>query len=220
MSVANRSSYLFDLCKMLRTHWPGNRTINIVCHGHSVPAGYFATPVVDTMNAYPHLLHVLLKRRFPCAVINVIVTAIGGENSAGGADRFKCDVLCHRPDLITIDYGLNDRRIGLDKARASWTRMIKAGLASGIKMILLTPTPDITQSAAGARVGTNLLTEHADQIRALAAQHATGLADSLHACMQYSAAEDLSDILSWTNHPNRQGHEIVARELLRWFPAG
>ena len=29
---------------------------------------------------------------------------------------------------------------------------------------------------------------------------------------------DLSDLLSWSNHPNRAGHELVARELLRWFP--
>ena len=26
--------------------WPGNRTVNIVFHGHSVPAGYHVTPDV------------------------------------------------------------------------------------------------------------------------------------------------------------------------------
>lgn len=87
MSVADRSLYLSEICQILRTHWPDNRSVNIVCHGHSVPAGYFATPMVDTMNAYPHLLHAGLKHRFPFAVINVIVTAIGGENSKSGADR-------------------------------------------------------------------------------------------------------------------------------------
>lgn len=81
MSIADRSSYLSDVCKALRTHWPANRTVNIVFHGHSVPAGYFATPMVDSMNAYPHLLHAGLKQRFPFAVLNVIVTAIGGEHS-------------------------------------------------------------------------------------------------------------------------------------------
>ena len=220
MSFTDRSSYLSGLCEILRTHWPENRTVNIVCHGHSVPAGYFATPMVDTMNAYPHLLHLGMKRRFPFAVINVIVTAIGGETSESGAVRFERDVLCHRPDIITIDYGLNDRGIGLERAQAAWSQMIEAGLASGAKILLLTPTPDVTQSSTYEGEDKALLGTHAEQIRALAAEYGTGLADSLHACMQYCSANDVSDILSWSNHPNRKGHDLVTRELLRWFPAG
>lgn len=219
MSIADRRSYLSEICALLRTHWPDNRTINIVCHGHSVPAGYFATPMVDTMNAYPHLLHVELKHRFPFAVINVIVTAIGGENSESGAERFERDVLGHRPDVVTIDYGLNDRRIGLEKAHATWSRMIRAGVASGAKLLLLTPTPDVTQSAGYEGGDGTLLGDHARQIRALAAQHEVGLADSLRACVEHTGTENVSDILSAGNHPNRAGHALVARELLRWFPA-
>ena len=103
MSVADRARYLAETTDLLRRHWPENRTVNIVCHGHSVPAGYFATPMVDSLNAYPHLLHAGLKQRFPFAVINVIVTAIGDENSESGKARFAEDVLCHRPDVITFD---------------------------------------------------------------------------------------------------------------------
>jgi hypothetical protein len=220
MSIPEKSSYLSEVTGILRTHWPENRTVNIVCHGHSVPAGYFATPMVNTMNAYPHLLHAELKHRFPFAVMNVIVTAIGGENSESGADRFERDVLCHRPDILTIDYALNDRRIGLDRAHAAWSSMIDAGLAAGVKMILLTPTPDGTQAASYKGEDKGLLGEHADQIRTLAAGRGVGLADSLRICMQHSSREDLSDIMSWSNHPNRRGHELVARELLSWFPAG
>lgn len=220
MSVANRLSYLSEITAAMRLHWPGNRTVNIVCHGHSVPAGYFATPMVDTLNAYPHLLHAGLKHRFPFAVVNVIVTAVGGENSESGAARFEREVLCHRPDVVTIDYGLNDRRMGLARAHAAWSRMIAAALAAGAKVLLLTPTPDVTQAAGYGGEDKHLLGTHTEQIRALAAEHGTGLADSLRACREYSAAEDLSDILAWSNHPNRAGHELVARELLRWFPAG
>jgi len=219
MSTAERSTYLADIAEILRTHWPQNRTVNIVCHGHSVPAGYFATPMVDTMNAYPHLLHVGLKHRYPFAVVNVIVSAIGGEGSKGGAKRFERDVLCHRPDIITIDYGLNDRGLGLEAARATWTSMIEAGLASGAKLLLLTPTPDRTQAPDYSGDDKGLLPSHAEQIRALAAEHGTGLVDSFAACIKHAEAHDLADILAWSNHPNRTGHEIVAREILRWFPA-
>jgi hypothetical protein len=220
MNIANRSSYLAEIIKILQTHWPANRTVNIVCHGHSVPSGYFATPMVDSMNAYPHLLHAGLKHRFPFAVINVIVTGIGGENSESGAERFEKDVLCHRPDIITMDYALNDRKIGLEKARESWSGMINAGLAYGTKMLLLTPTVDITQAPAYTGKDKNILGEHAEQIREIAAANGTGLVDSFAACEEYISKGDITDILSWSNHPNRKGHELVAGELLRWFPAG
>lgn len=75
---ADRQIYLANLVALLNSRWPDNRTVHIVCHGHSVPAGYFQTPVVESFNAYPHLLHVRLKERHPWSVINVIVTAIGG----------------------------------------------------------------------------------------------------------------------------------------------
>ena len=218
MTIADKRSYLAGTIEVLKCQWPANRAVNVVCHGHSVPAGYFATPMVDTFNAYPHLLHAGLKHRYPFAVVNVIVTAVGGEHSASGAERFERDVLCHRPDVITIDYGLNDRRIGLDQARLSWQRMIEQALASGAKVILLTPTADATQRPTYTGDDRAALTEHAAQIRQLASDLETGLADSLSAFQAYQRTGDLSDLLSWSNHPNRNGHDLVARELLRWFP--
>ncbi len=218
MPVADRRNYLSDLVEILKTHWPQNRTVNIVCHGHSVPSGYFATPMVDTFNAYPHLLHRSLKHRFPFAVINVIVTAIGGEHSESGAERFESEVLCHRPDVITIDYALNDRGIGLEKAKVAWNHMIEKAIAQGVKLLLLTPTADLTQRADASEEEKRDLQSHAQQIRRLAAEYEVGLVDSLDAFEKYQEnSGDLSDLLSWINHPNRNGHEVVARELLRWF---
>ena len=107
--MIQKTDYLDPVLDELKKTWPKNRTVNIVCHGHSVPAGYFATPYVNTFNSYPHLLHQIIKERFPFAVTNVIVTAIGGENSVEGESRFERDVLSHSPDIITIDYSLNDR---------------------------------------------------------------------------------------------------------------
>ena len=80
-------------------------------------------------------------------------------------------------------------------------------------------TPDVTQSPAYEGEDKTLLGDHAEKIRFLAAKYEIGLVDSLAACMEAVTPGDLSDILSWNNHPNRTGHELVARELLRWFPA-
>jgi lysophospholipase L1-like esterase len=219
MSVAERNSYLSDVTVVMRAHWPENRLVNIICHGHSVPAGYFATPMVDTFNAYPHLLHRGLKQRFPFAVINVIVTAIGGETSESGSKRFEDEALCHRPDVLTIDYGLNDRVIGLEKAKACWQQMIERALRRRAKIILLTPTPDATQFPNYAGADKENLPRHADQIRRLAEHYEVGLADSFSMFRAYWETGDPWNLMSQSNHPNRGGHEIVARELLRWFPA-
>src|ERR1035438_8926749 len=43
-ALADERSYLADVCAELVKSWPTNRTVNLVCHGHSVPAGYAKTP--------------------------------------------------------------------------------------------------------------------------------------------------------------------------------
>jgi lysophospholipase L1-like esterase len=212
---ADKATYLSDVTALLQVKWPKNRTINIVCHGHSVPAGYFKTPVVDTFNAYPHLLHKELKKRFPYAVINVIVTGIGGETADRGAKRFEKDVMLHSPAIITIDYALNDRRIGLAKAKLAWNSMIETAKAEGIKVILLTPTGDLSSKMNNPN---DPLNQHAEQIRKLAKEHNVALADSLAAFKDYSAGEgQLKGLMSQINHPNRKGHDLVVKELMEWF---
>ena len=196
--------------------WPQNRTLNVVCHGHSVPSGYFATPEIRTFESYPHLLHVALARRFPHAVINVIVTAIGGETSEKGAARFAADVLPLRPDVVTIDYALNDRGDGLERARRAWSAMIAQARAANLPVLLLTPTPD---QAASLTDRADPLVQQAAQVRALAAEYGVGLVDSL-AVFQRLEREGvaIATLMSSGNHPNLAGHQLVAAELLKWFP--
>ncbi len=218
MAIADKKRYLSKLVEELKKQWPNNRTINIVCHGHSVPAGYFATPHVDTFDSYPHLLHKKLKERFPFAVINVIVTAIGGENSVSGAERFFSDVLGHRPDLILIDYGLNDRGIDENSVHAAWKKMVGLSKEKNIPVILLTPSWDFTVLDETQENG-NLLRQRASLIRQIAFEQEVGLADSFNAFERaVSSGIPLEALLSWTNHPSKQGHSLIVNEILSWFP--
>lgn len=213
---AKPATYLAEITKTLRADWPKNRTVNIVCHGHSVPAGYFVTPRVQTFDSYPHLLHRELGERFPKAVVNVIVTAIGGEQSESGAQRFERDVLDKHPDVVTIDYSLNDRGLGLERAKAAWSLMIESALKAKVKVILLTPTPD---QSANMDDPNDPLNQHAEQVRSLAKRYGVGLVDSLNefrGAMKGGAA--LPTLMSQVNHPNRAGHELVAKALGLWFP--
>lgn len=218
MKIANNLTYLDSILDELQKQWPANRTVNIVCHGHSVPSGYFATPFVNTFNSYPHLLHGKIKERFPFAVVNVIVTAKGGENSLSGSKRFTGDVLCHKPDVITIDYSLNDRGIGQETAKNCWCGMIESALVNNIKVILLTPSWD--KSFFEKNEDWEELVMQAEQVRELAEKYHIGLSDSFNAFKNYvENVGDLADLLSHVNHPNNKGHELIAEELAKWFVA-
>lgn len=213
--AASPANYLDSVKKELRRQWPENRTINLVFHGHSVPSGYFRTPVVRTFDAYPNLVLYDLKQLYPNAVINVILTSIGGENSVQGAGRFARDVLPHRPDVLLIDYALNDRGPGLKKAEAAWSRMIESAQAEGIPVILLTPSPDLQVDIT--REG-NELGEFAEMIKALAAKYHTGIADSYGRFRDLAlAGEELAQYMAQSNHPNRKGHQEIAAAIMEYF---
>lgn len=213
--VADKETYLKDVKVELTKKWPKNRTVNLVFHGHSVPSGYFKTPDVRTLRAYPHLVLQAVKEAYPYAVANAIVTAIGGENSEQGAKRFRRDVLTHRPDVIFIDYALNDRGIGLKRAEAAWEAMIKEALAANVKVILLTPTPDTSVNILDGRTP---LAQHADQIRKLAEKYHTGLIDSYAAFREKKAnGENIVDYMSQINHPNEKGHRLVVNAAIPWL---
>jgi acyl-CoA thioesterase-1 len=212
---ANKTDYLQDIKTEFTKQWPTNRAINLVFHGHSVPAGYFVTPTVNTLEAYPNRLLKELKALYPYAVINVIVTAIGGENSENGEKRFKSDVLIHKPDVLFIDYALNDRVMGLSRSKEAWEKMIKEALQNNIKVILLTPSAD--QRVDIAQPG-NPLQQFADQIAELSKKYNIGLSDSFsHFVEKAKSAEGVKPYMSQVNHPNEQGHGLITRELLTWF---
>jgi lysophospholipase L1-like esterase len=148
-------------------------------------------------------------------VINVIVTAIGGENSTQGAERFEKDVLIHRPDVLFIDYALNDRKIGLQQAGENMEKMIRMALQQKIKIILLTPSADVNVPLLQPH---NELEQFADQIRGLTEKYGVGLADSYGRFRDAAAkGEDIHTFMAQSNHPNAKGHALIAEEILRYF---
>ena len=215
LNPVEKDPYLAEIKEALMIEWPKNKTINLVFHGHSVPSGYFKTPEVKPLQSYPFLLLKDLKKVYPLAVINIILTCIGGENSSQGAGRFKKQVLNHKPDVLFIDYALNDRGLGLEASRKATEYMIKEGLRKKIKIILLTPTPD-------QRV--QLLDENSDlqklsnQIIELSSKYQIGLADSYAAFQKLiSTGEDIIDYMSQVNHPNEKGHQVVSDKIMKYF---
>lgn len=211
---ANPDTYLSKIKTELTIEWPDNRTINLVFHGHSVPAGFWHDHEVHTLESYPYLVLRELKKKYPYAVINVIVTAIGGENSLKGAERMDA-VLAHRPNVLFIDYALNDRFADRAEVREAWAKMIAAAQENNVPVILLTPSPDqrVDILAPG-----NPLAEQSEQIRELAQQNQVGLADAFARFQELTQeGKAVADYMSHVNHPNQAGHQVIVREIIRWF---
>lgn len=201
-----------ELKKSLQKTWPNNRQVRLVFHGHSVPAGYFRTPQVRRFDSYPTLVHQRLCELYPTAVIDVCTTAIGGEHAAAGAQRFKADVLTLQPDVVFIDYCLNDRSIGLAAAEKAWRQMIELAQQRRVPVVLLTPTPDTREDIQSDRA---VLARHAASVKQLGREYGVAVVDS-YAAFRALADEghDLKLWMSQSNHPNRKGHEVVTELIL------
>lgn len=213
--VADPNDYLKEIKVELTKKWPHNRTVNLIFHGHSVPAGYFKTPTVNTLDAYPFQILKGIKELYPYAVINIINTSIGGENSVSGAKRFEAEVLIHKPDALFLDYALNDTGIGLEKAYEAWNSMIRKALDQNIKIILLTPTPD---QRINIMETDNVLEQHQKQIRQLAIENKVEFMDSLKLFKEKALAGDsISKYMSQVNHPNKEGHKLIADGIMEYF---
>lgn len=215
LDAIEKDEYLAEIKAELIKEWPKNRTINLVFHGHSVPSGYFKTPDVRPLQSYPFLLLKDLKKIYPFAVTNIILTCIGGENSEQGAKRFKKQVLNHKPDVLFIDYALNDTGIGAEASSKAWEYMIKAALKKNIKVILLTATPD-------QRV--DLLSKETDlqkicsQVVEISKEYQTGLVDNYTGFQKIvSSGEKVTDYMSQVNHPNEKGHQLIVDGIMKYF---
>ena len=213
--VASQEFYLDQIKAEMRVEWPKNKTINLVFHGHSVPAGYFKTPVVNTLASYPYIVLEQIKSKYPFTVVNIINTSIGGENSESGQKRFESQVLNHTPDVVFIDYALNDRGLGLIRAKIAWEKMIRAALDKNIKVILLTPSPDQTVDIKNDQT---ILDQHARQIIQLSKYFNVGLIDT-YAIFKNATKQGVAlvDLMSQVNHPNANGHHLIADEIMKYF---
>ena len=207
-------TYLDAIKVKLNKKWPKNKTVNLVFHGHSVPSGYTTRVVVDRLQAYPFRTLKKVNDYYPYSVVNTITTSIGGEQAEQGAKRFKDEVLNYKPDVLFIDYALNDRSIGLERAKIAWEKMIKEALKYGTKVILMTPTPDTRENILSEETK---LAKHSNQIISLAKKYNVGLIDSYLLFKNLAKKQPLKGYMSQNNHINQKGHQFVADAIFEYF---
>jgi len=79
-----------------------------------------------------------LRTAYPEKRIDVVNAAIGGTSSTFGRERFERDVIAHRPDVATILFALNDKKLDDGTFEANHRYFIDALRRSGCEPVLFT----------------------------------------------------------------------------------
>jgi lysophospholipase L1-like esterase len=185
---------------------------------------------------YSRLLEQALRERLhePVQVINA---GVRGNTTADASKRFEHDVLAAHPDLVVIQFGINDAtidvwkkppatepRVVLGDYLSNLRKFISAVWAQGGKVVLMTPNPlSWTPQLVGMYGhppydasdpdGLNInLSRYAATLRELAAETGVPLVDirQAHQASQGGAAVPLVED---GMHPNQRGHDLVASML-------
>ncbi len=101
--------------------------ICIAAIGGSITAGGEHTK--DPKRRYVQQIANWFEKSFPGLQVRMVNAGIGGTNSVYGALRVQRDVIAHQPDLVVVEYAVNDST-GISKLDESYEGVLRQLLAS------------------------------------------------------------------------------------------
>jgi lysophospholipase L1-like esterase len=147
----------------------------------------------------------------------------GGNRSVEMLARVDQDVIAKRPDWMLLNCGVNDvwgRSVDLAAYAKNITAIVDKAQAVGIKVMLLSPTPIYEESTNEFN---DKLPGYVALMAQLARERKLPFADLNAAYMDYFKAHPEPgnhNILTLDGvHPNSDGHQVIARTILRAFGA-
>lgn len=173
----------------------------------------------------------------------VINAGIGNTTTAQAIDRLDRDVRTHDPDVVIVQFGINDSWIDVDLGRTD-PRLTRAQFrdnlrqittilrADGAHVILMTPNtmrwaeiyasmfrgPDALLDVDDERGINELLDLYVDDVRQVAGELGASLVDVAATYERYdrAPAQDIEELLVEGDliHPNDAGHAVVTRLLV------
>lgn len=172
--------------------------------------------------------------------VRVINAGVRGDTTAKASERFESDVLAHDPDIVIIQFGINDAavdvwrnasepRVPIDEYEANIEQFVTMLQQQGTRVILMTPTPLRWTSTLRELYGKPpydpedpdgfnvILRDYVERVREVARRTGATLVDSFAAFEQYGAVEGQSvdDLLLDGMHPNSEGHSLEAELLMK-----
>lgn len=182
----------------------------IVAFGDSITAGY------AVRHGFPYFWKQALQEKYPDARIEMHNEGVSGDTTRDGLARLELSVLYYRPDLVTINFGINDAAygIGLDEFRSNVSRMVEIILSECCsEIILLSSQPLLTPYYD------KLVLDYYRAMGEVAAAMGVGFVDVYAAWMERvrSGTPLESLVLPGLDHPNEEGYRIIAEELMKLF---
>ncbi len=222
----------------------GSPPATIVCLGDSVTHGCFNSKLdrhghIDTdyiaSLSYVRRLQNQLYKLYPVAAVNVINAGIGGDNATEALKRFDRDVARYAPDVVVINFALNDcmdpdTQGARKRYVASMRALFEKTAAIGAEPILLTPNMlckyvdsflveqvlrNIAASAAELQ-NAGVLDQFVDDAREAAQSMRVPIADAYASWQKYTQnGVDTTQLLAnRINHPLPDMHEVFANRIV------
>ena len=205
----------------------------IVFFGDSITASYFESfenihGTCEPEYGFPERLRRLLQTVFPDTRIEILPAGVGGETAADAVRRLSKDVLAHCPDLVIVNFMLNDARLlNADEYREALKTIFGTVKASGSECVYLTESMGCTAVTSPVRpdIGEEMAqcqnSGKVDGFHEISKQ--TALECGVKVCDVYALWKEMSRLgidtnrllTNRINHPFREMHTLFAYELFR-----
>lgn len=220
---------------------PGTRTPIIAFLGDSVTQGCFEVyqkdnkmkVVFDSCAGYPEKVKEILSVLYPQSPVSVINAGVNGSSASEGYERLKRDVLCIKPDLLVVCFGLNDSNTeadGILNYKEALKQIFIEARTAGIETIFMTPNMFNTDSSKvsegdileplaelfAKRQREGVFDAYMDAARETCQEEGVRLCDCYALWKKmYECGVDTTSLLSnGLNHPVREMHYMFAWQLV------
>lgn len=154
---------------------------------------------------YAYLVYEWWKKSFPNATFSFVNGGIGGTTSHYGGARAWKDVLCYRPDIVTVDFSVNDdaNEFFEETYEGTLRRLLMAPSAPAV-VVLNNVFYDTGKNAQDYH---NRIADH------YGIPHVS-IKDTVYPDVE-SGKIVRADITPDNLHPNDKGHRLVADEICK-----
>lgn len=154
---------------------------------------------------YAYLVYEWWKKSFPNAEFSFVNGGIGGTTSHYGGARAWKDVLCYRPDIVTVDFSVNDdaNEFFEETYEGTLRRLLMAPSAPAVVVL----NNVFYDTGKNAQEYHNRIADH------YGIPHVS-IKDTIYPAVE-SGKIVRADITPDNLHPNDKGHRLVADEICK-----
>ena len=181
--------------------------------GEEITVAYIGGSITQGTSAgaagcYARLTTNWLEQQFPDAKINYVNAGIGATGSFIGASRVDKDVLSHNPDLVFVEFSVNDTTEHTDLNKQSYAALLRRIWAHS-------SSPAIVTIAMTQENGTSFQEKHGEIIKMFdlpMISYKNTILDVIG--KGYITWKDISDD---NIHPNTPGHKLLSQLITSYL---